>query len=72
MQGADDMSQQFKNIGKPFLKSGQFVLALPVLGGKGENADPVGWGTFLGNFLFKGGQNACQNGLCTFKFNLTM
>ena len=41
--------------GSPFLKSGLFILALPVLGGPGVNTGPEGWGTFLGNFLFKGG-----------------
>ena len=65
------------HIGKPLFEKWSICFGITRLGRAGCERWPgcirmVG-ALFLGNFLLKGGgQNACQNNLCTFKLNSTM
>ena len=58
-----------ENLGKPFLKCVVSIWALPV-GWVGVTLARMVWTTFFprpnGIFLFKGGQNAFQDDVCTF------
>ena len=52
--------------GSPLLKSGPCIWALPFGGSGVVNGCPDGLLPFFSYFMFRGFQNACKDGLCTF------